>query len=269
MDKYRQANQKMWDEFVGINSRSDLYELEAFKKGKNKLNPLETSEVGDVKGKSLLHLQCHFGMDTLSWARLGADVTGMDFSPRGIELARSLSEELNISARFICCDLYDLPNQLDRKFDIVFTSYGVLCWLPDIPRWARIAASFLQQGGFFYMAEFHPFASVFDNDPGIIGWKLRYPYFERQAMEFEADGSYADPVTKIPKMKEYEWEHGMGEVITSLVDAGLRIDFLHEFPYTCFSAFPFLEKGNDGYWHQPGGVDMIPLTYTIKATKLV
>ena len=162
MDKYTEANRALWDELTHINAGSELYQLEQFKAGENKLNPLERGEVGPVEGKTLLHLQCHFGMDTLSWARLGAQVTGVDFSPEAIKLAESLSQELGIPGRFICCDLYDLPEHLNQTFDIVYTSYGVLCWLRDLERWARLAASYLKPGGIFYMAEMHPTSLIFD-----------------------------------------------------------------------------------------------------------
>jgi SAM-dependent methyltransferase len=269
MEPTLEANRKMWDEFVFINSRSEMYQLEEFKKGMNKLNPLERTEVGDVKGKSLLHLQCHFGMDTLSWARLGASVTGMDFSSKGIEMAKTLSSELHIPGRFICCNLYDLPDHLDEQFDIVYTSYGVLCWLPDLLRWAQIVARYLKLGGFFYITESHPFANVFDDEKDVKELKVRYPYFHSGPMEFVADGSYADPVAKIPPHKEYEWMHGMGEIITSLCDAGLKIEFLHEFPYLCYAQLPFMEKGKDGNWRLPGSEESIPFTFSLKASKLV
>jgi SAM-dependent methyltransferase len=269
MDDHLQANRKMWDEFVSINSHSEMYQLEEFKKGMNKLNPLEISEVGEVKGKSLLHLQCHFGMDTLSWARLGAQVTGVDFSPKGIEMAKSLSQDLHIPGRFICCNLYDLPDLLDEQFDIVFSSYGVLCWLPDIPRWAQIVSSYVKPGGFFYIAESHPFINVFDDEKDVKELKIRYPYFHSGPMEFVADGSYADPVAKIPPHKEYEWMHGMGEIVTSLCDAGLKLEFLHEFPSACFAQLPFMEKSDDGNWRLPGNDRLLPLTFSLKATKLV
>ena len=269
MDPYRCANQKMWDQFVAINAQSEMYKLDAFKKGENKLKALELSEVGDVKGKSLLHLQCHFGMDTLSWARMGANVTGMDFSSKGIEMAQSLSSELKIPGKFICSDLYDLPQHLDEQFDIIFTSYGVLCWLPDITKWAQIVARYVKPGGFFYMAEFHPFEYVFDDGKDVKDLKVRYPYFQEGPLEFVADGSYADPVAKIEPQKEYEWTHGVGEVITSLIAAGLNLDFFHEFPYACFADLPFMEKDTDGNWRLPTEMPAIPLTYSIKATKLV
>ena len=263
-----EANRKMWDEFVPINANSEMYRLEEFKQGANKLKSLELSEVGDVKGKSLLHLQCHFGMDTLSWARMGARVTGMDFSPKGIEMAQSLSKELNIPGRFICSNLYDLPSHLDEQFDIVFTSYGALCWLPDIPRWAQIAASFVKPGGFFYIAEFHPFSYVFDDDKNCKELKVRYPYFQTEPMRFPVENSYADENAKIATTMDYEWMYGVGQVVTSLIDAGLRVDFLHEFPFTCYAQIPFMEKGQDGYWRLPGEDQWIPLTFSVKASKL-
>jgi len=263
-----QDNRKMWNEFVSINSRSEMYQLEEFKKGMNKLNSLERTEVGDVKGKSLLHLQCHFGMDSLSWARLGANVTGMDFSPKGIEMAQSLSKDLQIPGKFVCCNLYDLPDHLDEQFDIVYTSYGVLCWLPDLPRWAKIVARYVKPGGFFYIAEFHPFASVFDDEKNIKELKVRYPYFHQGPMEFVAEGSYAS-AEKIPPHKEYEWMHGMGEIITSLCEAGLKIEFLHEFPTICYAQLSFMEKDPNGDWRLPGEEGWIPLTFSLKATKLV
>jgi ubiquinone/menaquinone biosynthesis C-methylase UbiE len=270
LDKYLRANQMLWDEFVEINSRSAMYHLKEFKAGKNKLNSLERTEVGEVKGKSLLHLQCHFGMDTLSWARLGAQVTGMDFSTKGIKMAESLSQELNIPARFICCNLYDLPGHLDEEFDIVFTSYGVLCWLPDIPLWAQVVARFIKPGGFFYIVESHPFINVFDDEKDAVGLKVRYPYFDSKPMEFIAEGSYADPVARIPPRKEYEWMHGMGEIVTSLCAAGLRIDFLHELPFSPFPQLPFMEQGQDGNYRLPDeNSSLLPVTFSLKATKMV
>ncbi len=151
MDKYRCANQKMWDEFAVINSRSDFYHVDEFKKGRSSLDTLVRSEMGEVRGKTLLHLQCHFGLDTLSWAREGAQVTGMDFSTEGIRIARGLAEELDIPARFICCDLYDLPDHLEETFDRVFTSYGVLCWLTGYPPLGADRRAFPQtRRGFLY-----------------------------------------------------------------------------------------------------------------------
>jgi SAM-dependent methyltransferase len=266
--KYRSANQKMWDRFVDINARSALYQLSEFRKGRNKLSALERAEVGDVRGKRLLHLQCHFGMDTLSWAILGARVTGVDFSEKGILLARQLSQELGIPASFLCSDVYDLPRRLAGTFDIVFTSYGVLCWLDDLPRWARLIRDYLKPGGFFYMAEFHPFAQVFENETPISRLEVRYSYFRKKVMQFKVDGSYASATEKIPAQFDYEWMHTLSEVVDALLGVGLRLEFLHEHPFTVFQAFPFLKKTRDGTWHLPRGMPSLPLTFSLKANKL-
>jgi len=264
MDDYRSANRRVWNQYTAVNARSDLYRLESFKAGENKLNPLEMGEVGDVRAKSLLHLQCHFGMDTLSWARLGAQVTGMDLSDEAIALARSLSAELNLPARFICCDLYDLPDHLDETFDVVFTSYGVLNWLPDIRRWARTAARFVRPGGVFYIAEFHPFAWAFDSF--AADWRVAYDYFDPNALIEPSQGCYSDRSAVI-EGQTYEWAHPLGEVVSALIEAGLRIEFLHEFPYSVYEQFPFLRRGEDGYWRAPETMKNLPLMFSIRAIR--
>ena len=263
MDEFRRANRDLWDEWVKINAGSEMYALEQFKAGESSLHALELSELGEVGGKSLLHLQCHFGMDTLSWARLGAQVTGADFSPEGVALARALSQELNIPARFVCSDLYDLPENLEGQFDNVYTSYGVLTWLPDLRRWAQVAAHFLKPGGVFYMAEFHPFALVFADD--VPELRIGYPYFSSEVIAFEVAGSYADRTAETRQKVSYEWAYPLGEVVTSLIEAGLQLEFLHEFPYTVYNMFPFLEKAEDGNWYLPGKAQTIPLMFSIRA----
>jgi len=156
MDEHQRANLAKWNELVAVHARSAFYDVDGFRRGCCSLRPLELEEVGDVAGLRLLHLQCHFGLDTMSWARLGAEATGLDFSDTAIEVARSLSDDLAIPARFLCTDLYQLPKVLDETFDVVFTSYGVLCWLRDLEEWARIVARFLAPGGRFHLVELHP-----------------------------------------------------------------------------------------------------------------
>lgn len=266
MDKYRETNLKLWQEYVGINARSEYYRLAEFKLGENVLHDLERGEVGDVTGKSLLHLQCHFGMDTLSWARLGAEVTGMDFSDKAITLATSLTEEMQLPAKFICCDLYDLPAHLQGQFDIVYTSYGVLIWLSDLTRWAQITASYVKPGGFFYIAEFHPFAQVFDGSGH--GLTLRDPYFHRGPFLYIVDGSYADSEAKMEAVETYEWNHPLSEVVNALVQAGLQIEFLHEFPYSIFQQLPDLHETEEHLYVFPDVEPPIPLMYSIRARKI-
>src|SRR5262245_17112552 len=184
-------NRAHWDEVVPLHVASEFYDVASFRAGRSTLLPVELREVGDVRGKTLLHLQCHFGMDTLSWAREGATVTGADFSGPAIEVARGLSAELGIPARFVESDVYSLPEVLDEPFDIVFASYGVLCWLPDFPAWARIAASFLNPGGVFYLLDGHGISWALDDlaAPALV---LRYAYLPGTQQAYpDEDGSYA------------------------------------------------------------------------------
>lgn len=265
MDKYTKQNKAHWDEITPIHEKSQSYNVEGFKAGKCTLRPLELKEVGGVEGKSLLHLQCHFGLDTLSWARLGAKVTGADFSGEAVKLAKKLSKETGIPATFIETDIYKLPEILHKKFDIVFTSYGVLCWLPDIQKWANLIAGYLKRGGFFYIAEGHPFACVFDNEQGVKRLEVRTPYFfNKEPIRWEPDPDYADE-SFTGKESEYEWMHPIGDIVNSLINAGLRIDFLHEFPYVCYKAMPFMVQDKNGMWRLKG--DPLPQTFSIKATK--
>ena len=174
MDERLKANLDAWNQMARIHAGSREYRLAEFKAGQNVLKPIELREVGDVRGKSLLHMQCHFGLDTMSWARMGANVTGVDFSDEAIKLARSISAELKIPARFVQSNIYDAPDAVHEQFDIVFTSYGALCWLPDITRWAQVAASFVKPGGFFYMAEFHPLTQMSAMTRPRPSWSLRF-----------------------------------------------------------------------------------------------
>lgn len=215
LKNYFKTNKDLWDGWTKLHERSSTYDIKGFKQGKSSLHPTELDELGDVSGKKLLHLQCHFGLDTLSWARLGALVTGVDFSNKAIELAESLNKELGLHARFICSNIYHLKEKLDSKFDIVFTSYGILAWLPDLIKWGEIVYHFLNEGGVFYIVEFHPILNMF-NDDGI----LQETYFnQKQPMEYECKGSYAAPEADFTH-KAYEWNHPISEIITSLTEAG-------------------------------------------------
>jgi SAM-dependent methyltransferase len=263
-------NNALWDAWTTIHETSEFYDLERFKAGGIRLSAEEIEEIGPVDGRDLLHLQCHFGIDTLSWARLGARVTGADFSQAAIDLARSLADELGFpEARFVRSDLYDLPSALDGDFDVVYTSRGVLGWLPDIRRWAEVVAHFVRPGGTFYIAEIHPIAQAFENEgvePGEL--RLAYPYWEHaNPLTFPVKGSYADPTAEVGVEREHGWDHGLGEIVTALIDAGLRIERLREYPY-CEWKLDFLVQGPDERWVMPAGVaGEMPLFFSIKATK--
>ena len=267
MDQFMKQNLKHWNEVTPIHEKSEFYDVEGFKAGKCTLMPLEREELGDVSGKTLLHLQCHFGLDTMSWARLGAKVTGVDFSEKSIELARSLSKELGIDAGFLSCNIYDLPDMLKGGFDIVYTSYGVLCWLPDLTGWARIIGHFLKTGGTFYIREAHPVNNVFESERDTTELKVSYSYFHTpQPTKWEGEGTYADKDARVIN-PTFEWTHPLGDIINALISAGLRIEFLHEFPYMGEDHYPFMKKGKDGWWRVKGNKETIPLMFSIKATK--
>ena len=267
-DRYAEANRALWDEWADINARSALYGLEEFKTGGVKIPQFMQDEVGDVTGKSLLHLQCHFGMDTLSWARLGAKVTGVDFSPRAIELATQLAQELSIDARFVFADVLEADRALDERFDVVFTSIGVVGWLRDLRRWAQVVAYFVKPGGFFYICDVHPFSLVFDDELEDPVLRFRYPYFTRdEPIEIETKGSYADQEADVRQAVHYGWVHDMGEIVTVLAEAGLRIEYLHDHPYGIEVQFPFMQQRDDGRYYLPDGVPEIPLLFSLKATK--
>lgn len=267
--RYRESNRALWDEWTSINAKSSMYDLEGFKRGRNTLKPFEIEEVGDVSGKSLLHLQCHFGLDTLSWARLGASVTGADFSPKAIELARSLAADLGIPSSFVCSDLYDLPGALDGRFDFVYTSFGVITWLPDLGGWAKVIDHFLEPGGFFYIAEFHPFVWVMDDSEPVTELRVKWPYFpQAEPLGLPVEGSYADRTADMKTKVEYDWPHSIGEVVTALSTVGLVIEFLHEFPYTIFRQLPFLQKSDEGRYYLPESQEgEIPLMFSLRARK--
>lgn len=266
MDSYLQSNQHLWDEWTDLHEQSPLYKVKEFKAGASTLRPIERAELTYVAGKTLLHLQCHFGLDTLSWARAGAIVTGVDLSERSIARARSLSAELNLPATFVCSDLFDLPNALAGQFDIVYTSYGVLNWLPDLQRWAAVVAHFLKPGGIFYIVEFHPFSRVFDSDSAEL--KVANPYFfVEEPFRFEIQGSYAAEAAT--PLHGYNWNHSLSEVFNALIAAGLGIECFNEFPFTLRERIAGMVQGEDGLWRLTRQHNMVPLLFSLQARKAI
>jgi SAM-dependent methyltransferase len=264
---YLETNRRHWDELVPLHMQTRFYDVDGFRAGASSLHDLEIEEVGDVAGKSLLHLQCHFGLDTLSWARRGAKVTGVDFSPAAIEAARGLAEECGIEARFVESDIYALPDVLEEQFDIVYTSYGIVFWHPDVPQWAEVVARFVKPGGFFYIAEFHPICSVFHNESADDRLEIKYPYFEGEAQRFEEDGTYADRDAKLENKVTYSWPFTLGGVVTSLIEAGLRIEFLREHPFTVEQFWPLVEEVAPRKWALRRYRESIPLMFSLKARR--
>ena len=262
-DKEFNTNKETWNKKVAVHANSDFYDLDGFKQGETSLKAYEINALGDVSGKSLLHLQCHFGQDTLSLARMGADCTGVDISDKAIELAKSLKEELDLEAKFVCCNVLDTSEHVDDTFDIVFTSYGCIGWIPDLNPWAHMIYERLKPGGTFYMVEFHPIPWMFDyqQDPP----QMRYGYQQKETIYEEYEGTYAhDGETPITS-KEYAWNHGLGEVVSSLVEAGLTVQYLKEHDESPYDIFPKLVEDENGMYHVRNR--LFPLVFEIKATK--
>jgi SAM-dependent methyltransferase len=258
------ANREMWDERVPIHVGSAFYGVETFKAGRSTLHPFELEEVGPVRGLELVHLQCHFGLDTLSWARQGARVTGLDFSGPAIDAARTLAADCGIDAQFVAANAYDALDVLDHRFDVVYVSLGSLNWLPDVWRWAEIVAELLRPGGRLYLRESHPFGNVFaDEDLSVA-----YDYFDDdEPLTWEDAGSYADPDAETTHTRSFEWQHPVSEVVSAVLAQGLHLDLLHEHAFTVFQRWPFLERHEDGTYWMPDDQPELPLMYSLRATK--
>lgn len=259
---YIKKNKDSWNKKTEYHINSDFYDMKGFLKGETSLNQIELELLGDVKNKSILHLQCHFGQDTLSLARMGAEVIGMDLSDKAIESARNINEQLKLDAEFICCDIYDLPNHLDKEFDIVFTSYGTIGWLPDMDKWAKIVSFFLKPGGKFVFAEFHPVVWMFDDD----FTKIAYNYFNDGPIEETFTGTYADREAPI-EQHIVSWNHGISEVINSLITNGLEINKLNEYDYSPYNCFNQTKKISERKYRIKHLNNNIPMVYAVLATK--
>ncbi len=283
-NSYFTANKHLWNQRTAVHKDSSFYNLAGFKAGENVLTPIELNELGDVKGKKMLHLQCHFGMDSLNWARLGADVTGVDLSDEAIKEAKQLNDELGMNATFVCANVYDLHPEVaesetpllstelvevskdggvrGESFDIVFTSYGTIGWLPDLDTWAEIIAHYLKPGGIFYMADFHPVVWMFDD----AFTHIQYYYENREVIVTENYGTYTDREADI-KGKEYGWNHSSSELLNALIKQGLQIQHFNEFMYSPYSNFTNSVETSKGQWQIKGMEGKIPMVYSIRAVK--
>ena len=260
--KYIESNKELWDKKTVVHKSSRFYDVQGFVDGKSALNEIETSELGDVKGKSVLHLQCHFGLDSMSWSRLGANVTGIDFSEVAIAEAKRICLKVGLNTKFICSNIYDLKDHLDSQFDIVFTSYGVIGWLPDLDRWAELIKYYLKPEGTFYMAEFHPFLWMLDDDFKHI----KYSYFNQGVIDIDIKGTYTDRDADI-EHKEYSWNHSISEVINALINQGMVIEHMSEFDYSPYDCFPNTIKNEEGNYFIKGFEKVLPMVYSIRTRK--
>lgn len=262
---YLAANKALWNKRTAVHVTSSFYDVPAFLEGRSSLNSIELALLGDVRGKRILHLQCHFGQDTLSLARMGADVTGIDISDAAIAQANTLTAQLGLQdkARFICCDVYSLPAQLQDSFDIVFTSYGTIGWLPDLDKWAGVVQHFLKPGGAFIMAEFHPVVWMFDDQ----FTRVQYDYFNTETIVENNNDTYTDAEDNADiKGVAYSWNHPLSEVFESLLTKGLQLKVFQEFDYSPYNCFQNT-TGENGHFQIKGMEGKLPMVYAFKFLK--
>ncbi len=261
METYFETNRNSWNARLDVHLASPMYNMEAFLNGASSLKDIEMSLLKSVRGKKILHLQCHFGQDTLSLARLGAEVTGIDLSDRAIQTARKLSAQLGLQTRFVCGNVLETESLIDDTFDLVYTSYGVIGWLPDLQSWAGMIHNMLNPGGEFLMVEFHPVMYMFDEAVQYV----KYPYFNRGASVEEVEGTYADPEADLV-LQECFWNHSLADVINPLMEQGLEISHFSEYdysPWDCFQRTVPVKKG-----FQIDGLEgKLPMVFALKARK--
>lgn len=270
---YISINKQTWNNKTDVHIASDFYDMPSFLKGKSSLNSIELELLGDVKGKRILHLQCHFGQDTMTFSRMGAKATGVDLSDKAIERAREFASQLDLDTTFVCCDIYDAPKYIDEtrgnaelseaKFDIVFTSYGTIGWFPDLDKWAEVISHFLKPDGVFVMADFHPVVWMYDNDFAAVF----YNYFNVEPIIEDESGTYAEKNAALTD-KTIGWNHPISEILNSLIKSGLELNCFNEYDYSPYNCFSNMEEFEPNKFRIKHFGNKIPMVYSIKATKM-
>jgi ubiquinone/menaquinone biosynthesis C-methylase UbiE len=261
-ENYIETNKKSWNKKTNIHIKSAFYDNENFLKGKSSLKAIELNLLGNISGESILHLQCHFGQDSISLSRLGANVTGIDLSDEAIKRAKEFASLTNCQTKFICCNIYDLPNYLDEQFDVVFASYGTISWLPHLDKWAEIVSRYLKPGGRFVFVEFHPVVWMFDDEFEKPG----YNYFNTGALLETETGTYADKESLIVQ-DVVNWNHSISEILNSLINNELTINSFNEFDYSPYDCFRHTIKIEPDVYRIKHLDNKIPMVYSILATK--
>ena len=259
---YININKQTWNAKTNIHIASEFYDMDGFMNGKSTLNSIELLLLGDIKDKRILHLQCHFGQDTMSLSRMGAKVVGLDFSDKAIARAKDFASELNLDTRFVCCDVYDAANHLDEQFDIVFTSYGTIGWLPDLDKWAKIITHFLKTNGTFIIADFHTVVWMYDHDFK----EVYYRYCNIKPIIEEELGTYANKESSITT-QTIGWNHPISEILNALINNGLEINCFNEYNYSPYNCFNETEEFEPNKFRVKHFGNKIPMVYSIKATK--
>jgi len=257
--RWRELNRAWWDERVPIHVRSELYDVDGFKAGKEQLRDFELRLAGDVAGLRMAHLQCHFGEDTMAWARHGASIVGLDFSQPAVDTANDLASELGLDARFVCSDVYDAVEALGgERFDLLYTGLGALNWLPDLGGWADVVTALIKPGGRLLLAEFHPFSAVFEDDALVV----EHGYFDRAPFVWTDAGSYADLTAETASNDTVEYQHTLAGIVTVLLERGHQLRALEEYDHTLFPRFDFLEQ-RDGGFRFPEGTPAVPMMFAL------
>jgi len=262
MKDYQSTNRDAWNKRVSAHLASDFYDVEGWKAGKTSLNEIELALLGDVAGKSILHLQCHFGQDSLSLARLGAKVVGVDLSDEAIKTAQQLNQELGLDTEFVVSDVLELIDKIDQKFDMVFTSYGTIGWLPDLNKWAETIAHYLKPGGKLVFAEFHPVVWMFDD----AFENIAFSYFQDKPIVETSTGTYADAEATFEKT-EISWNHGLAEIFHALENNGLILKQFEEYDYSPYNCFAGMKKLAERKFIIEKYSNKLPLVYSLIATK--
>jgi SAM-dependent methyltransferase len=269
LSEFLAANRRNWDERVPIHrrDRTGFYAVERFLAGEKRLHAIELGELGDVAGKRLIHLQCHFGLDTLILARHGADVTGLDFSPAAIAEARLLAAKTGLAAEFVCANVYDARGAVAGEFDVAYVTWGTICWLPDLMGWAQTIAALLAPGGYLYFADAHPNMLILEEKGGRLVHEYPIDTPAERPLVFDATHTYSDDATPLVVTRTYEWIHSLSRVVGALRGAGLTLDFLHEHPDLPWPPFPMCVRGEGGMWRLPDDIPAFPLSFSLRARK--
>lgn len=261
----RRLNQVNWDQRAAVHGQDRYYDLAGFLTGDNPLREIELGLAGDVAGRDLLHLQCHFGLDTLGWARLGARATGLDFSAVAVERARDLARQARLDARFVQSDVLELPTDLTGGFDVVVATYGVFCWIDDLDRWARTAATALRPGGRLVVVDGHPILHMIDRQEPLV---VDFPYANDGPHRTVSDGTYADPSAVLPATETVQWAHSLGEITTAICRSGLRLDLLNEHLSSDRDDRPgVLTRSTDQRWRLQLWNHDLPVLFSLMASK--
>jgi len=262
MENYLETNKTSWNERAKLHYNSKFYDNPSFISGRQALPPLDLDLLGDIRHQSAIHLQCHFGQDTISLSRLGAQATGVDISDEAIRLARELTEQCQTDTRFICSDIYSLPEKIDQTFDLCYSSYGTIGWLPDIQKWAEVVAHVTKKGGRFVFAEFHPVIWMFDD----VLENIQFSYFKSEPIEEIIEGTYADKSAQ-QTFKTISWNHALSEVMQALIDHGFIIETFKEYNYSPYNVFHNMKETEPGKFIVEKFGNKMPLVYGLVARK--